>query len=268
MSIELLTWADRIETLIANRPIGCVNRVMVIEQTTSTQDLAHSACNGQPGLIVLAGRQTQGRGRLGRPWHQGGDAGLAMTLVLDTSQHAGASLPLRIGVGIARALESLTQPGIIGLRWPNDLVARTNSVDHDAREPASRKVAGILIEQRSRLLLVGVGINVTHDAADWPKDLAGKAVSLRQLGSNASRIEIAQRVLASLDEALEQSADRILEAWHGRDVLVGTRCVFVCDGRRIEGEVLGVDPTSEIRLRLDDGSMRTLDARRTTLVHE
>lgn len=255
MSVELHTWSDRLESAIASARISTLDRVMIVASTGSTQDLALRACGGSPGLIVAAGTQTRGRGRFGRSWVQAGAGGLAMTMVLDAAQHAGVSLPLRLGVGVARAIEGvLGEP--VGLRWPNDLVEVG---------PGARKLAGVLIDQRQGLLAVGVGVNVAQGDTDWPAELRSRAASLAQLGARVERIEVAQRLLVEVDAALREGIGPVLTAWRQRDVLVGTRRVFVLGNETITGEVLGIEPTSEIRLRTNAGVIRTLDARRTSL---
>src|SRR5262249_20380373 len=123
---EVQTWADRLEAAIARHRITCTGRVAVLAETVSTQDAALAMSGGLPGLLVLAGRQVGGRGRLGRSRADTRSFGLAATFVLDGRDRPAAPLSLSAGVAACLAVEEATG-GLadIGLRWPNDVVERT-----------------------------------------------------------------------------------------------------------------------------------------------
>ena len=181
---ELSTWQGRLEQWMVwvcagQRPL---NRAMVLAETESTQDAAMRLCDGTPGLVVLAGRQTKGRGRLGRLWADTSHLGVAMTFVLEGKAFDDARLSLAAGVAASKACGAdIETYGGVRLRWPNDVV-------EDG--PLRRKVAGVLIERSKGLAYVGIGVNVLQRDSDWPLELKDKAVSLRRLGKRVSRIEV------------------------------------------------------------------------------
>jgi BirA family transcriptional regulator, biotin operon repressor / biotin---[acetyl-CoA-carboxylase] ligase len=258
-------WADRLEALMAREQISCADRVAVLATTTSTQDAAHRMAAGRAGLLVVAGRQTSGRGRLGRAWVQAEDLGLPFTLVLDAAAHAPALLAMAAGLAAARAIEGLlirdgpaTGAASIGLRWPNDVVTRGDG----------RKLAGVLVETRDGLALVGIGVNVLHRPGDWPAPLRGRAVSLHELGSSAERIDVAERLLVQLDRLLRLPADTLIARWRERDVLSGCTRTFLHDGRQVHGRVVSIEPTHEIVVLTDSGEVAHLPALSTSMVHE
>ncbi len=255
MHEELSTWADRLERVIAQRGLTAFDRVAVVAETASTQDLAREMAAGRPGLALFAGRQTAGRGRLGRKWQDTATLGLAVTFVQDA---AGAG-PLAIGVGACRTVEAAigADGARVGLQWPNDIVERG---------PPGRKLAGVLIEQSGGSALVGIGINVLQGESDWPDELRGRATSLRALGSTWSRIDVAERLMAELDGALRLRCDELTREWTRRDVLVGSVRVFEHDGRRIEGRVEAIDPGSAIVVRTEHGGVIRLPAETTSLM--
>jgi BirA family transcriptional regulator, biotin operon repressor / biotin---[acetyl-CoA-carboxylase] ligase len=113
------------------------------------------AGRGEPVLLV-AERQTAGRGRMGRAWTSAPGESLTFSLGLPLAPADWAGLSLAVGVAIAEQLHPLVK-----LKWPNDLW-----VD-------DRKLAGILIETASasgssapRYAVIGVGINVKPPSAD------------------------------------------------------------------------------------------------------
>lgn len=254
-------WKPALLETIAHRSVQIIDRVEVLPETASTQDAAFKLALGRPGILVLAERQTAGRGRLGRRWEHPADLGIAATFVLDASSYTAERLSLAAGLAAARALDART-PAFreFGLRWPND------AVEPAPRPGGGRKVAGVLIEVRSRLALVGIGINVNQQADDFPPDLRAKSVSLRQLGSTATRLEVASALLRELQRSLAQTPDELAGDWLSRDVLTGSRQTFLSAGQRVSGVVDSIDPRHEIIVRTDSGAVVRLPALTTSLV--
>lgn len=284
----------------SRRDLRFFDRVLVVDRCGSTQDVAKQACEGKPGVLVVAERQTAGRGRLGRAWADTTHLGVAATFVLDAGAFAPEHVSLIAGLGACVTCEialdynaldmdpwgprpvvpldrgvpwvsnpkrdrsalktAMDRP--VALRWPNDVVELT--IDH----LRSRKIAGVLIERVDNLLLVGVGINVLHARADWPLELAGKAVSLRELGTEWSRGQVAVQLVTALDALLAQHPSCGLAFWRSRDALTGRYRTFEHNNRRFAGTVESIDPAHHIVLRLDDGSTISLPALTTSLVHQ
>ena len=175
--------------------VDFVRRIVVLESTGSTNDDARRlAAEGAPeGTVVLAERQTAGRGRLGRAWDSPDHLGLYMSVLLRPQE-----APDRIGryaiacaVAVCAACRELAGPEIV-LKWPNDVLA------------SGRKLAGILSELRQARedvdLVVGIGLNVDQAEGDFPTALAGRATSLRLVrgGPGASREAVVEALLREL----------------------------------------------------------------------
>jgi len=202
---ELTTWADRIEAQIARTNPCCVDRVAVVAETASTQDTAaEMAGTGEVGsrLMVLTGEQKSGRGRLGRKWNSGRQ-GLTATFALADQGRSIEWLSLSGGLVMYLTCHGLLgdQAGRLRVKTPNDLVVL--GPDGSNRQ----KLGGVLVERRAGLVLVGFGINVTQRDEDWSAALGGSAVSLAQLGCEASRIEVAERLVGAISKvcAMDQA---------------------------------------------------------------
>ena len=181
----------------------------------TTQVIAHARAEaGAPhGTAILAVTQTGGRGTRGRVWASG-PGGLWLSVVLRPAVDTAVPLAsVRIGLGLARDLESwVDQP--IGLKWPNDLIAR------------DRKLGGILCESRwqgDRLawMVVGVGVNVRNEL---PDPLAGSAILLADLGYRGTADELADLVVTWVMAASEAQGpldDAEMAAFTARDRLRG-----------------------------------------------
>src|SRR6478735_9128147 len=97
-------------------------RLLVRESVESTNDEVRIlAQTGAPdGLVVLAERQTAGRGRRGAAWFSQAGESLAFSVLLrpDEPKALWPRLALAAGLAVTEAVESFgTQPGI---KWPND----------------------------------------------------------------------------------------------------------------------------------------------------
>lgn len=257
---ELTSWSDALEELVCSEPLRHFRHVTVLAETASTQNAAIARSGSKPGHIVTAGRQTAGRGRLGRVWTQREGLGIAVTYTLAGTMSQSV-VALAAGLAAALAAESMvpatSRP--LGLRWPNDVVDRLSG----------RKLAGVLVEARENVLLVGIGMNVLHSSRDWPEELLPKAMSLRELGATASRRDALVALTRSVDHALSMPPQEMVSEWARRDTLAGTRRVFVHDGREYRGIVRSIEPTLEILLEDErSGSVVRLPGLTTSMKHD
>ena len=125
--------------------------LQVYDEVTSTQDIAASALAGEPVLIV-AGRQTEGRGRSQRTW-QSAPRAMAASLGIHPTWAIDSWPLIPLVAGLA-AVDVLGPE--IGLKWPNDLVVGEN------------KIGGILVEGSGAAVVIGCGLNLW-----WPDPPAG-----------------------------------------------------------------------------------------------
>lgn len=259
-------WKQGLAEEISRSP-GWVDRVEMLEECVSTQDEAARLAGGRSGLAVYALRQTGGRGRLGRAWEQRGELGVAVTFTVGTGEISLSRVSLAAGLAALNAGECLIGSGRLGLRWPNDVVERPARQNFGG---PFRKVAGVLVEQRDGLFLVGIGINVLQEASDFGPDLSDRATSLKLLSSenDIDCFRAAVFLLREFSSAISLSSGQLTQAVRERDVLIGTTQVLVHDGRRYSGVVESIEPTAEIVLRIGPESIVRLPALTTSLVHD
>ena len=221
-------------------------RVVVFDSTASTMDDAHGlAAVGAPsGTVVLADRQTAGRGRAGRHWASDGGHGIWMTVVERPNDVAAVEvLSIRLGLKAARVLDRYASEPV-KLKWPNDLFV------------AAGKVAGILVEARWRArridwVAIGVGVNLRT-----PSGVANAA----GLDPTAARIELLAEMFAAVRSAAAGRSALTaseLEEFASRDLSAGRRCIEpaagIVRGITAGGELL-VDTASGVR-SFRDGSL-------------
>src|SRR5690349_20808747 len=160
------------------RPGGLWRDLEVVESTGSTNaDLLARAQQGEAeGTVLAAEEQRAGRGRMGRTWTSPPRAALTFSLLLKPAVPPARRgwLPLLTGVAVAAAVTEVT--GVeTGLKWPNDLLT------------ADAKLAGILAEAAGDAVVVGIGLNVSTEPAEFPAPRPGAlpATSLRAAGATA-----------------------------------------------------------------------------------
>lgn len=215
----------------------------------STNDVAAAASPAEPeGLLVVADRQTRGRGRLGRAWVSAAGEDLTFSVLLRPLLPAARVPPLTLlaGATLARVLE---RHGVAAtVKWPNDVLLETPN--------GPRKVAGILTEMATerdgvRHVVLGIGVNV--NAAEVPPELASRATSLLlATGRRFDRAALLAAILNALEPAYDGfSRDGPAEAvacWRRRARL-GERVRVRHGGAETEGVALDVDADGALLLR-------------------
>ena len=205
-------------------------------------------------LLLVAERQSAGRGRLGRSWQSAPMASLTFSLGLPLQPGDWSGLSLAVGISVAESLDPV-QAGQcrIGLKWPNDLWLTTSL--------GERKLAGILVETASweglRYVVIGVGINIgqvalARAAESTPATAAVAPGCLRELDSGIDAPQALLRIVPALVQAVqafEQFGFAPFQArFAARDVLAD-RAVQLSDGS--QGTAHGV---------ADNGALRVLTA--------
>ena len=163
------------ELEIAMQPFELIEEVLYLETVDSTNKYAKDI--GNKGnfrqLLIIAERQTLGRGRLGRQWESEDHSGIWMSLLLkpDIQPTLASRLTLLAAVAVSAAIDDVT--GLeTKIKWPNDIIIE------------NKKVCGILTEMSAELnhinyLVLGIGINVSQ--MDFPDEIADKATSLKRV---------------------------------------------------------------------------------------
>jgi BirA family biotin operon repressor/biotin-[acetyl-CoA-carboxylase] ligase len=209
------------------------------EIDSSNSELMRRARAGQhEATLLVAERQTAGRGRMGRVWQsQPGDS-LTFSLSLCLSPQDWSGLSLAVGLSLAESLHP-----DVRLKWPNDLWLE------------DRKLGGILVEAASMgarsQVVVGVGLNIRPRGADG---LNTAPAALTERLPELTAPECLARVAVPLIQTLltfEHKGFAPLQArFESRDALQGRR-VHTSDGQA--GEALGVSACGALRLQSGTG---------------
>jgi BirA family biotin operon repressor/biotin-[acetyl-CoA-carboxylase] ligase len=208
------------------------------------------------GTVVTAAEQTAGRGRQGRTWTAAPGSALLYSAVLRPLEPRHSVLPLAVALAVCETAEQLRPEVECKVKWPNDV-----HLD-------GRKLAGILIEARPQdgWAVIGVGLNLTIGADEFPEELRERAISLcgsasavpyGPVGTIRNSWAAAAAALSTrLGFWVEVEVGAVLEAWRARDALLGREVSW----DRGSGVADGVDDRGHLLVRLADGDRVALGA--------
>jgi BirA family biotin operon repressor/biotin-[acetyl-CoA-carboxylase] ligase len=235
-------------------------RIHYFGEVDTTQRVAAELASGGSahGTVVIAERQTAGRGRLGRTWHSPAGVNLYTTVILRPTMPPAEvpRLTLVAGAAVAEALETLA-PGIVALKWPNDVWLR------------GRKAGGIIAEAVTdsahglRCVLLGIGLNLNLGPDDIPDNLRRTASSLLiETGRKCDRVKFADVLFSMLDRhcsAAEKEGFAAVRPLYQHYFALNGRRVAVLNGaERVSGIVRGIDEDGALLLETDHGPTRIL----------
>ncbi|KUH34479.1 biotin--protein ligase [Thermococcus celericrescens] len=208
-------------------------KLITLDEVGSTNEYAKRIAQDVPeGTVVVAKRQTAGRGRRGRNWTSP-EGGLWMSVVLKPPRVD----PRLVFVGALAVVDTLADFGIeSGIKWPNDVWA------------GGRKISGILTEGKAgEYSILGIGLNVNNAI---PEELRENAVSMVQFTGRELPLDaVLERLLFHLGgwyRVFLERPDLLMAKVRERAFILGKAVTVTEDDERISGIALDI---------LDDGSL-------------
>lgn len=231
------------------------------KETDSTNVQASSLAydGAENGTVLVADKQTAGRGRRGRSWESPAGKNLYFSLLLkpDIPVEKASMLTLLMAHAAAVGLQSMEPSLPLRIKWPNDLILN------------GRKICGILTELRMEgnkihHLVIGVGINVKKQT--FPEELVDKATDLETICGYPPDIDA---LLGSILEAFELEYEKFLKEGslaflrenYERMLVNKDREVCVLEPKgQWSGIARGITDTGELLVEREDGSTQTVYA--------
>ena len=229
------------------------------EEVGSTNDVAKELADegALHGEVVIAERQSAGRGRRGRSWSSPPRKNLYLSVVLrpDLPPARAPEVTLLAAVAVCQAVR---RAGVASaaIKWPNDVLA------------SGRKLAGVLTEmaaevERVQWLVVGIGVNVNAAAGDFPDELRELATSvLIERGDPVPRALFAAALLTALEEWLDRHAAEgfapVRAAWREMSDTLGREVRVRVGSADLVGLAEDVDETGALLVRTASGLERVV----------
>ncbi len=245
---------NRIKSVLKTKLMG--KKIYAFWSIGTTNDFAYlRATQDEPeGALVIAEKQERGRGRKARTWDSQFGKGLWFSIILrpDLPSNKSGLIPYLAGVSVAQAVEK-----IIGLRpdlkWPNDLLLN------------GKKFCGILSDVQFdngniAFIILGIGVNVNHNPAEWSAEVNDLATSLRiESNRRIDRAEMLAEILACLERNYEKfKADgmgEILNQWKQRCPTFKKNITVLQEKQKLTGLFFDLDEEGCLVLKANDGKM-------------
>jgi len=226
-------------------------RIHYFSELSSTMDTAKELArkNCPDFTVVIAGRQTSGRGRLNRQWVSD-DGGLYFTMVLRPNIPVALSSRMNFlaSLTMAQVLREMYQIEA-AVKWPNDILVN------------ERKLSGMLSEleaeaDRVFFINIGMGINVNND----PTGVEPRATSLKKLmGREISKIKLLARFLDEFEDRLKNvDFEDVISEWKKYAVTLQRQVRIVTQREVSEGLAVDVDENGALIVKLADGSLKKI----------
>lgn len=251
---------NRIEKYLKTTGLN-ITTVSVIDSTNTA--LKDAAISGAPdGSVLIADRQTAGRGRLGRSFYSPENTGLYMSILLRPRMRTEdvVCITTCAAVAAARGIESIA-PVRAQIKWVNDIFIN------------DRKVCGILAEAdlnpgtaSVNWAVVGIGINLYTPHDGFPADLTGIAGSVFRGEAPENLQDLRCRLAAAvLDSFMDDYYQLSEKRWHNeyrrRCMVLGRRIHVLSPGKEPEpAEAADIDSDFGLIVRMEDGHLRTLNS--------
>lgn len=236
-------------TLLSPRHL---NHLVILDEVDSTNTYAHKIVldGADQGTVVIANRQTNGTGRMGRSFESPAGQGVYLSMILKPGckPQSLSLLTSFAGLAVCLAVEDVCSlsPSI---KWPNDIILK------------GKKVCGILSKlitdkenNRGTYAVVGIGVNVSQEC--FGSELEDKAISLAMAGVCTTRPQIAAAIIHRMDEIfiqerwLNHPSSEKIALLRERSCTIGNRITIFSPFGLEEGEALDIAPDGGLVVRV------------------
>lgn len=254
----LLPW--EITSGLKTKIIG--QRAFYFDSTDSTQNQALKISNEPQnnGAIIIAQRQTEGKGRSGRKWISP-RGGIWISIILRPKFDVSivTLFPIASSLALLNTIEKIFKI-TPELKWPNDLTIK------------GKKIAGILVDaslesNRIENLILGVGINFDIDVKQIEKDLKNTpnfygVASLGEHNKKIKPIQIVQQFLIELEKIYnllnEQKTKKIISEWTKKSSTIGKNVQINTINGKITGKAIKIDGDGALVISNKKGDTRII----------
>ena len=246
---KLLPW--EITRDLKTKLIG--KRVYYFEEIDSTQNFAQNiaADKKENGTIIIAEKQTSGRGRLDRKWTSP-KGGIWFSLIIHPKFDVSSStlIPILSAVALSKSIKSVLDIET-EVKWPNDITMN------------GKKVAGVLVDASFQTnsidyLILGIGINFDIDTKKLEKRLTKTPNfygidSLRGKEDKTPPKTLLKEFLLQFEKNLFQldkgEKSKIIKEWTKRAAGIGKKITINTSNGKISGISQGIDNDGALKIK-------------------
>lgn len=226
------------DKILHNLPSNKVN-LKIYHEIDSTNDEAKRIELDKDFHVIIAEKQTKGRGRLGKKWSSPNSGNIYMTICTENDL---SKLPISLITGLIckKAINKISNKSIIMLKWPNDILLN------------NKKIGGILVESevynKKTRTIIGIGINIKIKKEEsWWGDLS-------EFSIEAKRNELINQILSDFIEKFDKLDFNWMDEWKNSCIHMNKK-IKINDGNAFEKEAifLDVDKNGNAIVKTDQG---------------
>ena len=223
--------------------------IIHLKETDSTNTYAKNlAKDGYPeGTVVIADRQTMGRGRLGRSFYSPVGSGIYMSIILKPEGNIQDTLLITTAaaVAVSQAIEKITDKKT-GIKWVNDVYVQKKKVCGILCEGCFKKDSPVL-----EYAILGIGINISKPDIPFPDDIKNIAGYLLENDDNNVKESITEEVIKNFFEYYKNISEKPhLDIYRKKNILLNKPVNIIrCDEITGEGVCMGIDDNFNILIQ-------------------
>lgn len=214
--------------------------IISLEEVDSTNTYAKNLAKKgmHEGTVVIAKRQTNGRGRLGRKFYSPSGTGIYMSIILKPSKDSESILLITTAaaVAVSRTIENVTGKSTL-IKWVNDIYMN------------EKKVCGILCEgsfidsHTLEYAILGIGINISKPDIPFPDEIKGIAGYILEKEDESIKEKIIEEVISNFFKIYENISEKPhLEEYRKKNMLYNKPVnIIQCDKIIGNGICTGID---------------------------
>lgn len=254
-----------LERALNNKIIG--KKVIHYDAVESTIEVAKKLKKDDKidGTVIVAEKQTNGKGRFGRSWVSSkGGVWLSVILLPVLDPIDAPKLNIVASMSVVNTIEELGLNAQV--KWPNDILIN------------GKKVAGVLIHMNAELdkinyAIVSIGINVNNRLNDMPKDVSVLATTLKaEIGRKIKRVDLTTKLLTELEKnyniLFENNFNNLLDEWKKRCVTFDNFVSVKTVNGVFEGIAKNIDEYGRLLLHLDSGQEKLISSGEATILKQ
>ena len=220
-------------------------KITTFEEIDSTNTALKAMLDAPHGTVLVAKRQTAGRGRLGRSFSS--PRGIYLSALLRREEDPSTLLHLTAMTAVAVRRAIIDACGIeTQIKWVNDLLY------------ARKKLCGILVEGGDGRYIIGIGINCNTDLSDLPSEVQSIAATIACDEERLICALVAR--LQEMDEKLFSDKSVYMQEFAEHCITIGQSVQVIRGESRTQAIATGIDENAALRVQYPDGTAELISS--------
>lgn len=237
-----------IAAAMGEKSAGLVIKYLPSVDSTNNEAKRIAAGKAPGNMLVCAGEQTAGRGRLGREFYSPADTGIYFSVLINPPAQApvGVGITTAAAVSVVKAIEKLTDKKPL-IKWVNDVYLD------------GKKICGILTEAVTDFetgtvssVIVGIGMNIK--TLDFPDNVENAGC----LDASVKRADLIAEIANQLNHIINNSYDDFIDFYRSHSMIIGESINFIKNGTVTSATALEIDREGGLLVQLANGEKTVL----------